>query len=48
MTAQVPDLLTIRERAWAYCAGDAAESEHEWRAHSDLTLGERRSLGLGR
>ena len=45
--AQVPDLLTIRERAWAYCAGDAAGSGHEWRAYSDLTLADRHALRLG-
>ena len=46
MAAQLPDRLTIRERAWAYCAGDAPESAHEWRSRGDLTLADRRSLGL--
>lgn len=41
------DLLTIRDRAWAYCAGDAPGSAHEWRAHRELTPRDRRSLGLG-
>lgn len=47
MAAQLPDRLTVRERGWAYCAGDAPGSEHEWRAHRELTLTDRRSLGLG-
>ena len=47
LAAHLPDRLTIRERAWAYCAGDEPGSEHEWRAHRDLTFEDRRALGLG-